>query len=65
MEKMPKWADVILIPVISLFLAAILSALVILATQRSRKAGAQRGIHVEVEVVRELVQIAVVVKLVP
>ncbi|WP_319825742.1 ABC transporter permease [Thalassovita sp.] len=31
MEKMPKWADVILIPLISLTLAAILSALVILA----------------------------------
>ena len=31
MEKMPKWADVILIPLISLILAAILSALVILA----------------------------------
>ncbi|WP_171234929.1 ABC transporter permease [Ruegeria sp. HKCCA6837] len=31
MEKMPKWADVILIPLISLLLAAFLSALVILA----------------------------------
>ena len=31
MEKMPKWADVVLIPTISLLLAAILSALVILA----------------------------------
>ena len=31
MEKMPKWADVVLIPLISLILAAILSALVILA----------------------------------
>ena len=31
MDKMPKWADVVLIPVISLILAAILSALVILA----------------------------------
>ena len=31
MEKMPKWADVVLIPVISLLLATILSALVILA----------------------------------
>ncbi|MGH1355750.1 MAG: ABC transporter permease [Thalassovita sp.] len=31
MEKMPKWADVILIPAISLLLAAALSALVILA----------------------------------
>ena len=31
MEKMPRWADVILIPLISLILAAILSALVILA----------------------------------
>ncbi len=31
MEKMPQWADVILIPLISLILAAILSALVILA----------------------------------
>ena len=31
MDVMPKWADVILIPVISLLLAAILSALVILA----------------------------------
>lgn len=31
MEKMPKWADVVLIPLISLVLAAILSALVILA----------------------------------
>ncbi|EBA15002.1 sugar ABC transporter, permease protein [Roseobacter sp. SK209-2-6] len=30
MEKMPKWADVVLIPLISLFLAAVLSALVIL-----------------------------------
>ncbi|MBE1283270.1 MAG: ABC transporter permease [Rhodobacteraceae bacterium] len=30
MEKMPKWADVVLIPLISLILAAILSALVIL-----------------------------------
>lgn len=31
MDKMPKWADVILIPLISLILAAILSTLVILA----------------------------------
>ena len=31
MDKMPKWADVVLIPLISLFLAAVLSALVILA----------------------------------
>ena len=31
MEKMPKWADVVLIPLISLLLAAIISALVILA----------------------------------
>lgn len=30
MDKMPKWADVVLIPLISLILAAILSALVIL-----------------------------------
>ena len=30
MDKMPKWADVVLIPRISLLLAAILSALVIL-----------------------------------
>ncbi|WP_368185122.1 ABC transporter permease [Aestuariibius sp. HNIBRBA575] len=31
MEKMPKWADVILIPMISLILAAIISAFVIMA----------------------------------
>ncbi|QBF33613.1 ABC transporter permease [Thalassococcus sp. S3] len=31
MDKMPQWADVVLIPLISLLLAAILSALVILA----------------------------------
>ncbi|MGX9351224.1 ABC transporter permease [Shimia sp. W99] len=31
MDKMPQWADVVLIPLISLILAAILSALVILA----------------------------------
>jgi ABC-type uncharacterized transport system permease subunit len=31
MEKMPRWADVVLIPLISLILAAILSAIVILA----------------------------------
>ena len=31
MERMPKWADVLLIPLISLALAALLSALVILA----------------------------------
>lgn len=31
MEKMPRWADIVLIPLISLFLAALLSALVILA----------------------------------
>ncbi len=31
MDVMPKWADVVLIPLISIFLAAILSALVILA----------------------------------
>jgi|GEM_PF-3940924 len=31
MEKMPKWADATLVPLISLLLAAILSALVILA----------------------------------
>ena len=30
MDVMPKWAEVILVPVISLLLAAILSALVIL-----------------------------------
>ncbi len=32
MEKMPKWADVLLIPMISLLLAALISALVLLAT---------------------------------
>jgi ABC-type uncharacterized transport system permease subunit len=32
MEKMPKWADVILIPAISILLAAIISGLVLLAT---------------------------------
>ena len=31
MEKMPRWADVVLIPLISLLLAAIISALVIIA----------------------------------
>ena len=31
MDKMPAWADVVLIPLISLLLAALLSALVILA----------------------------------
>jgi ABC-type uncharacterized transport system permease subunit len=31
MDKMPKWADVVLIPLISLILAALMSALVILA----------------------------------
>ncbi|MFD1195593.1 ABC transporter permease [Seohaeicola saemankumensis] len=31
MERMPKWADVVLIPVISLVLAAVISGLVILA----------------------------------
>jgi len=31
MERMPKWADVVLIPLISLLLAALISALVILA----------------------------------
>jgi general nucleoside transport system permease protein len=31
MERMPKWADVVLIPLISLLLAAVISALVILA----------------------------------
>ena len=31
MDVMPKWADVILIPLISILLAAVLSALVILA----------------------------------
>ena len=31
MDKMPRWADVVLIPLISLLLAAVLSALVILA----------------------------------
>ena len=31
MDKMPRWADVLLVPLISLLLAAILSALVILA----------------------------------
>ena len=35
MEKMPRWADVILIPLISLLLAAALSALVILAIGES------------------------------
>ncbi|NBT33096.1 MAG: ABC transporter permease, partial [Rhodobacteraceae bacterium] len=32
MEKMPKWADVILIPIISIVLAAVISGLVLLAT---------------------------------
>jgi ABC-type uncharacterized transport system permease subunit len=32
MEKMPKWADVILIPAISILLAAIISGIVLLAT---------------------------------
>ena len=31
MDVMPKWAEVILVPLISLLLAAIISALVILA----------------------------------
>jgi len=31
MDKMPRWADIVLVPLISLFLAAALSALVILA----------------------------------
>ena len=31
MDVMPKWADVVLIPLISILLAAILSAIVILA----------------------------------
>ena len=31
MERMPKWADVVLIPLISLILAAVFSALVIFA----------------------------------
>jgi general nucleoside transport system permease protein len=35
MEKMPRWADVILIPLISLLLAAILSAIVIAAIGES------------------------------
>ena len=35
MDVMPKWADVILIPLISILLAAILSALVILAIGES------------------------------
>jgi general nucleoside transport system permease protein len=35
MDKMPKWADVVLIPLISLFLAALLSAIVILAIGES------------------------------
>jgi simple sugar transport system permease protein len=35
MDKMPQWADVVLIPLISLLLAAILSALVILAIGES------------------------------
>ncbi|MDO7728207.1 MAG: ABC transporter permease, partial [Loktanella sp.] len=35
MDVMPKWADVVLIPLISLLLAAILSALVILAIGES------------------------------
>lgn len=35
MDAMPKWADVVLIPLISLILAAILSALVILAIGES------------------------------
>ena len=35
MDKMPKWADVILTPLISLLLAAAISALVILAIGES------------------------------
>ena len=35
MDKMPRWADVLLVPLISLFLAALLSALVILAIGES------------------------------
>lgn len=31
MQKMPVWADVVLIPLVSLFLAALLSAAVIVA----------------------------------
>ena len=31
MDKMPQWADIVLIPLISLILAAVLSALVILS----------------------------------
>ena len=35
MDAMPKWADVVLIPLISLILAATISALVILAIGES------------------------------
>ena len=31
MEKMPAWADVVLVPLISLLLAAVISALLIMA----------------------------------
>ena len=31
MDKMPAWADAVLVPLISILLAAVLSALVILA----------------------------------
>jgi hypothetical protein len=30
MQKMPAWADIVLIPLISLFLAAVISGLVII-----------------------------------
>ncbi|WP_341366992.1 ABC transporter permease [Yoonia sp. BS5-3] len=41
MDAMPKWADVILIPLISILLAAVLSALVILAIGESPLAALQ------------------------
>ena len=42
MDVMPKWAEVILVPLISLLLAAILSALVILAIGEDPVADAER-----------------------
>ena len=47
MEKMPKWADVVLIPLISLLLATILSAIVILAIGEDPLEAAKRELFEE------------------
>ena len=56
MEKMPHWADIVLIPLISLLLAAVLSALVIIGIGEDPIAAFKLMVSMEVTSVSDLLQ---------